>query len=159
VPLDCGRTGHVAAPAAALLRTAHAASELAPGINGNTAASIAMDGFALLFEHVPAGKDACHAFVVMIQKRLDEVDRQAGRLCNRRSRSAEIMGCEGLKLLVGHDTANCLAQRMTGPGPRDYPWPECDNADVAKMVPTLGVCTSGGLPNLGASRRPCSAES
>jgi hypothetical protein len=31
------------------------------------------DGFALLFEHVPARIDARHAFVVLVQKRLNEV--------------------------------------------------------------------------------------
>jgi len=55
-----------------------------------------------------------HAFVVMIQKRLDEVDRQTCRLRDSRSRSAEIVGGEGGKAVVGDDAADGLAQRMTG---------------------------------------------
>src|SRR5258705_6841283 len=72
------------------------------------------DGFALLFEHVPARIDARHTFVVMVQKRLDEVDRQTCRLRNRRSRSPKIMGRKRREAVVFHDTADGLAQRMTG---------------------------------------------
>jgi hypothetical protein len=76
------------------------------------------DRFALLFGHVLPRIKAGHAFVVMVQERLYEVDRQTRRLRDCRSRSAEVVGREGRELfrkpLVGHDAANGLAEPMTG---------------------------------------------
>jgi hypothetical protein len=53
---------------------AQAANAFGIVIKGNTAASIGR--FALLFEHVPARIDASDAFVVVVQKRLAEVNRR-----------------------------------------------------------------------------------
>ena len=50
----------------------------------------------------------------MIQKRLDEVDRQTCRLRECCPRSAEIMRRKLRKLIFGDNSANGLAERMTG---------------------------------------------
>jgi hypothetical protein len=77
---------------------AQAANAFEIGINGNTAASIAM--MASRFSSNMCQRiDARHAFVVMIQKRLNEVDRETCSLRNSRSRSAEIMGVNAASFL------------------------------------------------------------
>jgi hypothetical protein len=76
---------------------ARAANVFGIGSIGNTAASIAMTASRFSSEHMVPAIDSRHAFVVVIQKRFDEVNRQTRRLRNSRPRSAEIMGGEGRK--------------------------------------------------------------
>ena len=64
------------------------------------------DRFALLFEHVPARIDARHALVVMVQERLNKIDRQTRGLSECRARAPEIMGREASNPFGNHDAAN-----------------------------------------------------